>query len=436
MPEPLRIAVAGLGTVGLEVVRLLQTEADLIADRARRPVEVVAVSARDRSRDRGIDLSAYRWFDDAAEMASAADCEMVVEVIGGSEGPAKDVCEAALKAGRHVVTANKALIAIAGRELIDLADQAGKSIVCEAAVAGGIPIIKGLREGLAANQISSVFGILNGTCNYILTRMEETGRAFEDILAEAQELGYAEADPAFDIDGVDAAHKLAILAAIAFNTHVDFDQVTVEGIRPVTAADIKYADKLGYRIKLLGLAARVGEGAAQKLTARVGPVLVPKDRLLARIDGVFNTVVADGHAVGPVMMVGAGAGGGPTASAIIADIVDIARGQTPPAFGVSTDKLANLPIQPIEERVGMYYIRAKVIDQPGVLADITACLRDEDVSVDSLIQRGRAPGETVSLVIVTHDAVEAAVRRAMTKISAIDAVLQPPTVLRIEPSLG
>ncbi len=436
MREPLRIAVAGLGTVGLEVVRLLQDERDMLADRAGRPLEVVAVSARDRTRDRGLDLSGYAWFDDAASMAGQAPCDLVVEVIGGSDGKAKQVCDAALSGGRHVVTANKALLALRGEELAPLADKAGRTIACEAAVAGGIPIVKGLREGLGANRASTVFGILNGTCNYILTRMEETGRDFADILTEAQELGYAEADPAFDVDGVDAAHKLAILAAIAFNARIQFEALTIEGIRSVTAADIMFARELGYRIKLIGLAERIDGESHPQLALRVGPALVPRDGTLARIDGVLNAVVVDGHAADRIMMVGAGAGGMATASAIVADILDIARGQTSPVFGVPTSGLSDMAIQPIDQRCGPYYVRAQVIDRPGVLADLSAVLRDEQVSVESLIQRGRSSNEPVALVIVTHDVGEAAIGRAMAKITAIDSVLQPPTVFRIEPSLG
>jgi len=436
MREPLRIAVAGLGTVGLEVVRLLRDKRDMLADRAGRPLDVVAVSARDRTRDRGLDLSGYTWFDDAAAMAAEAPCDLVVEVIGGSDGTAKEVCAQALSAGRHVVTANKALLAMRGEELAPLADQAGRTIACEAAVAGGIPIVKGLREGLSANRVSTVFGILNGTCNYILTRMEATGQDFAQILTEAQELGYAEADPAFDVDGVDAAHKLAILAAIAFNARIEFGSLTIEGIRSVSAADIMFARELGYRIKLIGLAEYIEGNPEPQLALRVGPALVPKDGPLARIDGVLNAVVVDGHAADRIMMVGAGAGGGPTASAIVADILDIARGQTSPVFGVPTGGLAEMAVQPIAERNGPYYIRAQVVDRPGVLAELSAILRDEDVSVESLIQRGRSANEPVALVIVTHDVDEAAISRAMAKITAIDSVLQAPTVFRIEPSLG
>ena len=436
MTDALTIAVAGLGTVGSETVRLLQSGAELLAARAGRPLHLTAVSARDRSRDRGVDLGPYAWFDDAAEMAATADCDVVVELIGGSDGPAKRVCEAALGAGRHVVTANKALIAHEGLSLARMADGAGKALACEAAVAGGIPILKGLREGLAANRASAVFGILNGTCNYILSEMEATGQDFAEVLAEAQRLGYAEADPAFDIDGVDAAHKLAILAAIGFNARIDFADVHVEGIRQVSAADIDYAKQLGYRIKLIGHAQHMGREGAGQLALRVGPALVPLDRPLGGIGGVFNAVVVEGDAVGHVMLVGPGAGGGPTASAVIADLIDIARGQAPPTFGVSADRLTAHPVQPIEQRVGAYYIRARVLDRPGVLADISAVLRDEAVSVESLIQRGRSSADPVALVIVTHDAQEAAISRALARIATIDTVLEPPTVMRIEPSLG
>ena len=305
---PLRVAIGGLGTVGAAVADILISRKDLIAARCGRQIELVAVSARDRSCDRGVDLSGVEWFDDAAEMAASADANVILELIGGENGIAKAVCENAIGAGRHVVTANKALLAMHGTPLAQAAEQANVAVGYEAAVAGGIPIIKALREGFAGNGIFSVHGILNGTCNFILTTMRETGRDFDDVLSEAQELGYAEADPTFDVDGVDAAHKLALLAGVAFGTEVNFGAVHVEGIRHISADDILFAEELGYRIKLLGIANRTDLGVEQ----RVYPCMVPMDAPLAHVEGVFNAVVAEGDAVGTSVLQGAGAGAGPS----------------------------------------------------------------------------------------------------------------------------
>ncbi len=329
------IAVAGLGTVGAGVIRVLDTRAELLTRRCGRELKVVAVSARDRSKDRGIALGACEWYDDAAEMAGKADAEVVIELIGGSDGIAKSVVDCALDAGRHVVTANKALLAHHGTELARAAEGAGVALAYEAAVAGGIPIVKAIREGLAANSFDRVYGILNGTCNYILSTMRETGRGFDDVLAEAQALGYAEADPAFDVDGVDTAHKLAILASLAFGTEVDFDSIYTEGIRHVSPLDFEFAQELGYRIKLLGIARRTPSGIEQ----RVHPCMVPLADPIAHIEDVFNAVVVDGDAVETTMYEGRGAGQGPTASAVVADVVDIARGRWAPAFGVPCAEL-------------------------------------------------------------------------------------------------
>lgn len=429
MIQPLRVGIAGLGTVGVGVLRLLQDHAALIARRCGRPVVVSAVSARDRKRDRGVDLTHVRWYDDPVALAADPDIDVVAELIGGTEGVARAVCDTALEHGKAVVTANKALIAVHGGDLARKASAAGRPFGYEAAVAGGIPIIKGLREGLAANQFSRVVGILNGTCNYILTEMEKTGREFGEVLAEAQKLGYAEADPSFDVDGIDAAHKLAILAALAFNADVAFDSVYVEGIRHVTAHDIAHAAELGYRIKLLGLARRTN-GA---LDLRVHPCMVPTDLPIAKVDGVFNAVLADGDFVQQVIMVGPGAGAGPTASAVVGDLIDIARGLNLPVFGVPADSLEPLPVQPIARRHGAYYLRLMVVDRPGVIAAIAAIMRDHAVSVESFLQRGRAPGDAVSVVIVTHEADEAPLLQALDEIAALDAVLEPPRMIRIEP---
>ena len=428
MIAPVKVGVAGLGTVGAAVLKVLQQHADLLARRSGRRIVVDAVSARDRHKDRGVDLSAVRWYQDAEAMAADPEVDVVAELIGGADGIARTVCETAIAHGKHVVTANKALLAEQGAALVRQAEDAGVVLAYEAAVAGGIPIVKGVREGLAANGIASVFGILNGTCNYILTGMEETGREFSEMLAEAQKLGYAEADPTFDIDGIDAAHKLALLASLAFNGVVDFSTIHVEGIRHVSALDIHYAETLGFRIKLLALARLSPAGA----DLRVHPCMIPRTSPLASVHGVYNAVVAQGDSVGQVMMEGRGAGAGPTASAVVADLIDIVRGHRTPALGAPAAQLHRLVPLAIERRRGAYYLRLMVVDQPGVIAEIAACMRDNAISVESLLQRGRAPGEAVPVVIVTHDTEEAPMRRALDAIAAIDAVLEPPRLIRIE----
>jgi homoserine dehydrogenase len=425
---PLKVALAGLGTVGAGTLRLLTSNADLLAERGGRPIAVEAVSARDRRRDRGIDVSAARWFDDAAEMAADPDIDVVVELIGGADGIALDTVKAALARGKHVVTANKALMAHHGTELARLAEAKGASLAFEAAVAGGIPIVKTLREGLAANHIARVYGILNGTSNFILTTMRESRREFGEVLAEAQRLGYAEADPSFDIDGVDAAHKLAILTSVAFGTEVDFDGVYVEGIRHISALDIEYAAELGFRIKLLGLARPTEHGIEQ----RVHPCMVPRTTPIASVEGVFNAVMVEGDFCGRIMLEGRGAGAEPTASAVVADLLDIAAERRSPSFAVAAAKLDARPASPMERHRGAYYVRLMVVDRPGVIADVAGALRDEQVSMEAMIQRGRSPGEAVPVVLTTHETEEAAMRRALSRIDGLSTVLEPPRMIRIE----
>ena len=426
--KPLRIALAGLGTVGTGTLRLIAEQAELLAQRCGRPVTVTDVSARDRTRDRGIGLSELRWHDDAVAMARSAEVDVVVELIGGADGPAKAVCEAALDARRHVVTANTALSARQGVALAQRAEAAGLTLAYEAAVAGGIPAVKAIREGLAANRLSRVYGILNGTCNYILSTMRESGRAFEDVLAEAQKLGYAEADPTFDIDGIDAAHKLAILTSIAFGTRVDADAVQADGIRHVSALDIRFAEELGYRIKLLAIARRTPHGIEQ----RVHPCMVRSTSPIGGVEGVLNAVVAEGDFMPSAVLVGAGAGAGPTASAVVADIIDIARGRTTPVFGVPAAMLEPLTASPLSMHVGAYYLRLMVIDRPGVFASVARVLGEEAVSIESVLQRGRDPDEIVPVVLVTHETEEAAMLRAVARIGEHDAVVEPPRLIRIE----
>jgi homoserine dehydrogenase len=430
MTRPLSVALAGLGTVGTGVLTLLRDNADIVAAHAGRPIAVTAISARDRSRDRGISLAGLRWYDNPVALAADPGVDVVVEVIGGTDGPARALIEAALAAGKPVVTANKALLAVHGAALAGEAERHGVALAFEAAVAGGIPVIKALREGLAANRITRIAGILNGTCNYILTVMRERGREFAEVLAEAQKLGYAEADPTFDVDGVDAAHKLAIVAALAFSRPVDFDAVHVEGIRHVSALDIAFAGELGYRIKLLGIARRTEAG----IEARVHPCMVPATAPIARVDGVFNAVVAEGDFVGRVMLEGRGAGAGPTASAVVADLIDIARGRFTPVWGAASEQLSHAPSVPMASHVGAYYLRLMVVDRPGVIAEVTAVLRDLGVSLESMLQRGRSPGEAVPVVLVTHETGEAGMREALRRIAALDAVLEDPTLIRIEPA--
>ena len=428
MSEPLKIAVAGLGTVGAGLVKLLASQAALLEARCGRPLVVTAVSARDRHKKRGVDLSKIAWFDDPVEMAKSADAEAVVELIGGADGPAKALTEAAFAKRRHVVTANKAMLAHHGAALAAAAERAGVSLGYEAAVAGGIPIVKALREGLAGNRIDRVYGILNGTCNYILTVMRESGKSFEDVLADAQKKGYAEADPSLDVDGIDTAHKLSVLASLAFGTAVDFDAVAVAGIRNVSPMDLDYAAELGFRIKLLAIGRRTSRGIEQ----RVHPCMIPVDTPLARVDGVFNAVMVDGDFAGNTVYVGRGAGETPTASAVASDLVDIARGVRSPAFGVPAGKLAKLALSPMAEHRGRYYIRLMVRDQPGVIADVSAALRDERVSLESMLQRGRSKTKAVPVVLTTHETVEAAMLRALDRIGGLESVIEPPCMIRIE----
>lgn len=427
--KPLKVGIAGLGTVGAGVMKLLAAQADLIAARAGRPVVVTAVSARDRNRDRGVKLDGLNWYDDAVGLAHDPAVDVVVELIGGAEGKAKALAEAAIAAGKPLVTANKALLAVHGVALAKAAEANNVTIAYEAAVAGGIPVIKALREGMAANQVSRVAGILNGTCNYILTVMREEGRDFADVLADAQRLGYAEADPSFDLDGVDAAHKLAILAGLAFGARIDFSSVHIEGIRRISGIDIAFAQELGYRIKLLGIAEKTEAG----ISLRVHPAMVPMEQPIASIDGVFNAVLMDGDFAGPVLLRGRGAGEGPTASAVVADLIDFARGIHVPVWGMAESALEEARLVPMSELNSAYFLRLSVVDQPGVLADVTAILRDHGISLESMLQRGRAPGEAVPIVLVTHETTEAAVSAALARVGTLPAVLEPPALIRIEP---
>ena len=424
---PLRVGIAGVGTVGASVIRILRERAERIALRTQRPIEVVAVSARSRSKDRGIDLAALDWHDDAVSLAREGEIDVFVELIGGEDGPAKASVMAALGRGVPVVTANKALLAAHGLELARMAERNDAALLFEAAVAGGIPAIKTLREGLRANAIDLVYGVLNGTCNYILTRMEREGLAFADVLRQAQDLGYAEADPTFDVGGFDTAHKLSILAALAFGIEPDGGAVTCEGIESITADDIASARSLGYRIKLLGIARRSEAGVEQ----RVHPTMVPLGSAIASVSGVTNAVAMRGDAVGDVFMSGPGAGGDATASAVIADLCHVAIGTGGPALGVPVDELR--PFAPAEPTAheGGFYVRMVVADRVGVFADLARHMADEGVSLKSITQ-GDAGEDRKSIVLITHDIEEAALHRAVGAVEKDGHLTGPPKVIRIE----
>ena len=427
MSEPFRLGIAGLGTVGIGVVKMVETHGAMLAAKAGRPVAVTAVSARNRGRDRGVDLSAYAWEDDATALAARDDVDCVVEVIGGSNGPAKALVERALANGKHVVTANKALIAHHGQALAEAAEAAGVALRAEAGVAGGIPVLKALGEGLAGNAVGRVFGVLNGTCNYILTEMERRKAAYADVLADAQRLGYAEADPTFDVGGIDAAHKLAILASLAFGTRIDFEGVVCEGIERITMADIATARDMGFSIKLLGLAKLHEEGLEQ----RVRPCMVAENSVIGALPGVTNAVVAEGDFVGQVALTGPGAGEGATASAIIGDVLDAARGIVTPLFGRPAASLTQATRLSHGDEHSPYYLRFMLDDQPGALAALASALGDSGVSIHRMRQYGRGD-EAVPVVIVTHDARRDGIDRALERIAALPVSRAEPVAIRIE----
>lgn len=431
----LKIGLAGLGTVGAAVVGMLERRAGEIAARTGRAVKVVAVSARSKSKDRGVDLSAVRWYDDPVELARDPDIDVFVELMGGEGDPAKAAVTAALQAGRAVVTANKALLARHGLELAKIAEASGGSLHFEAAVAGGIPIVKTLREALGGNRIGRVSGILNGTCNYILTRMADEKLAFDTCLSEAQRLGYAEADPTFDIDGHDTAHKLALLTSLAFGTQVDADSIYVEGIRSLTLADLEAADELGFNVKLLGVAVRTDEGIEQ----RVHPTMVPKGWPIAQVSGVTNAVAVDGDAVN-LTLVGPGAGGAATASAVVGDLIDVAKGNRGFAFGLPVSALEPCERAPMQRHGGGYYIRLAAVNKPGTAATIAGRMAEEGISLASIVQRqpARAAGaktvgpEDVAVILITYATTEDAVRKAIDAIEADGVIVGRPQVIRIE----
>ena len=421
----LKIAIAGLGVVGAEVARQVINRSDELGVASGKLIQVVAVSARDRSVDRGISLDGIDWYDEAPKLAERDDIDIIVEMIGGSEGVALDLVRAALESGKHVVTANKAMIAHHGAELAQLAETNGVHLLFESAVAGGIPAVKTLREGLAGNKITRVAGILNGTCNYILSTMEATGRDFETVLADAQRLGYAEAEPSFDVDGIDAAHKLTILAAIAFGHKPDFNAVSIQGIRDVSSVDFTYAKQLGFRIKLVGV-------AEPGLMPRMQTCLLPLASQLAKVNGVLNAVEFHGEPVGSVLAVGPGAGGGATSSAVLSDLIDIAAGRGGLPFGRSINTLVDA--NAVKNCAGPdkpFYIRLMVVDQPGVLATLTGILQKHSISVEGLLQQGRAPGNAVALVMTTHETSVVNLGIALDEMEKLPIVKAKPVAMPI-----
>ncbi|SEK60295.1 homoserine dehydrogenase [Pacificibacter marinus] len=425
---PLRLGIAGLGTVGMGVIKIVQEKADLLALRAGRPVEIVAVSARSKGKDRGYDISGYAWEDDPVKLAQRDDVDVFVELMGGSDGPAKAATQAALELGKDVVTANKALLAHHGQALAETAESHGAVLRFEAAVAGGIPVMKALTEGLAGNGITRVIGVMNGTCNYILTRMEATGQGYNALFDECARLGYLEADPQLDVGGIDAGHKLSLLASVAFGTKVNFDAVELEGIERITNQDIAHAADMGYKIKLLGVTQMTDRGLEQRMT----PCLVPDTSPLGQLDGGTNMVVLEGDEVGQIVLRGAGAGMGPTASAVMSDIMDIARDIRLTTFGQPANTLiAATPV--MDATPAPYYLRLELIDKPGVLAKVTSALGDAGVSIDRMRQYGQDDDADVApVLIVTDPAPRAALDEAIEAMVGTDVLISPPVAIRIE----
>jgi len=426
MSQPLRLGIAGLGTVGIGVVRIIRQHKAMLEARTGREIVISAISARDASKDRGVPLSGYAWEDDPVALATRDDVDVFVELIGGDSGPAKDAVEAALDAGKNVVTANKALLAVHGQALAEAAETRGRALRYEAAVAGGIPVIKALTEGLAGHDVTRVMGVMNGSCNYILTRMEDAGLSYDDVFAEADALGYLEADPQLDVGGIDAAHKLAILSSIAFGTRVDFDGITLEGIDRVSIDDIRAAADMGYKIKLLGVAQMTGRGLEQ----RMQPCLVPATSPLGQLQGGTNMVVLEGDAVGQIVLRGPGAGEGPTASAVMADICDLARGATGPVFGIKADVL-KIATPATSKLPAAYYLRMSLDDKPGALAKVAAVLGEAGVSIDRMRQYGHED-TSAPVLIVTHKTTPDAISHALDAMGSTGVLSGEPVALRIE----
>jgi len=426
MSHPLRLGIAGLGTVGAGVVKIVRQKEALLTARAGRPIAISAVSARSRDKDRGVSLNAYGWEDDPVALAQRNDVDVFVELMGGSEGPAKDAVEAALHAGKDVITANKALLAHHGQALASLAEEKGAVLRFEAAVAGGIPVVKALTEGLAGNETARVMGVMNGTCNYILTRMEDAGLTYEEAFAEADGLGYLEADPNLDVGGIDAGHKLALLASIAFGTQVNFDGVELEGIGTVTIEDIRQAADMGFRIKLLGVSRMTGRGLEQSMA----PCLVPASSPLGQLSGGTNMIVIEGDQVGQIVLRGAGAGEGPTASAVMGDVMDVARGLRVTTFGQPAASL--VAAQPAQAATpAPYYLRLTLEDKPGALAKVAAALGEAGVSIHRMRQYDHTT-DLAPVLIVTHKTTRAELDTALDAMQRLAVVSAAPVALRIE----
>ncbi len=426
MPEPIRLGIAGLGTVGAGVVKIVRQQAAMLEARAGRPIAISAVSARNRDKDRGVPLGDYAWEDDPVKLATRADVDVFVELMGGADGPAKAATEAALAAGKDVVTANKAMLALHGQALAEQAEAAGRTIRFDAAVAGGIPVVKALTEGLAGNEIQRVMGVMNGTCNYILTRMENAGLPYETVFEEANKLGYLEADPTLDVGGIDAGHKLALLASVAFGTQVDFAAMQIDGIERVSIEDIRQAADMGYRIQLLGVAQMTARG----LETRMSPCLVPATSPLGSLENATNMVVLEGDAVGQIVLRGAGAGEGPTASAVMGDVMDIARGLRLPVFGQPAATLRKA--QAASARTpAPYYLRLNLQDKPGALAKVAAAMGEAGVSIDRMRQT-QHEGTNAPVLIVTHKTTRDMLEAALAAFPATGVVADEPVSLRIE----
>jgi homoserine dehydrogenase len=438
MAAPLKVGLAGLGTVGSAVAGMILRSSDELALRAGRPIELIAYASKDPPRDTSLDLSKLRQLPDPTELARDPGIDVFVELMGGEGDPAKSAVEAALGMGRSVVTANKALLARHGTALAKLAEDRGAALCFEAAVAGGIPIVKTLREGLGGSRIRRVYGILNGTCNYILTRMQKERLSFAECLTDAQKLGYAEADPTFDIGGFDTAHKLAILTSLAFGVEVDAEAVHVEGIESISLADLDAADDLGYRVKLLGVAQRTATGIEQ----RVHPTMVGKGTVIAEVDGVTNAVAVDSDAM-ELTLIGPGAGGAATSASVVADLVDIAAGRRTPAFGRPASALGKAQRAPMQRHEGGYYIRLAAVDRPGSAATIARRMAEENISLESIMQRGRdgrphggddprSADKPAPLALITYATAEDAVRRALAAIEKDGVLAEKPQLIRIE----
>ncbi len=432
--EPVKVGVLGLGTVGSGTANILMRNADEIARRAGRGIQITIASMRDTKKSRACDTSSITLTEDSNKVVTDPNVEIVIELIGGAD-EAKDLVLKAIEHGKHVITANKALIALHGNEIFQSAQEKGVTVAFEAAVAGGIPIIKAIREGLAGNSIQWLAGIINGTGNFILTEMRDKGRDFDEVLKEAQQLGYAEADPTFDVEGIDAAHKLTILASIAFGVPLQFENVYTEGITQITREDVAYAAELGYRIKHLGIAKRTTKG----LELRVHPTLIPRRRLLANVDGVMNAIVVKADALGPSLYYGAGAGAEPTGSAVVADLVDVVRALTSdpenrvPHLAFQPGALSDIPILSMDDVSTAYYLRIHVQDRPGVLADVTQIFADHAISIEAIIQKEpQANISSVPIIILTHEVNEQNMNKAISEIEKLEAVTNKIMRIRLE----